>query len=135
MTMRIGPQLLKLPTLNREQEVLTVLEDIFPLSGIRRLFWFKGLNSLTKRGNHAHKKCTQLFIPMYGTCAIEYRQPRGVSESILLSAETNKALLVPPFHWVRLIDCSDNAVVLVVTDELYSEEDFIRSEAEFDQYE
>ena len=85
----------------------------FPIK-VKRIFIIYGKKNYV-RGDHAHKKCSQVFFPIMGKIKInmKYKKTR---KSIQLSHNGSKALLVPPKIWSRVEFLNNNAVVLVLTD-------------------
>ena len=63
----------------------------FPFS-IKRIFFLHGKKNKI-RGDHAHKKCSQLFIPLMGKIKINMKY-KNTEKSITLSYNKTKALLV-----------------------------------------
>jgi dTDP-4-dehydrorhamnose 3,5-epimerase-like enzyme len=83
-----------------------------------------------KRGDHAHKKCSQLFIPIKGKIKINMRY-RKTEKSVLLSANRSRSLFVPPKIWNSVEFLNNNSLVLVLTDYEYDFKDYIETYKEF----
>ena len=68
----------------------------FPIK-VKRIFFING-NKNKIRGEHAHKKCSQFFIPIQGkmTLIIETQNNK---KSIILSRFSKTTVLVPPKYW------------------------------------
>ena len=100
----------------------------FPIK-IKRIFIIYGKKNYI-RGDHAHKKCSQVFFPIMGKIKInmKYKKTR---KSIQLSHNGSKALLVPPRIWSRVEFLNNNSVVLVLTDYDYDYKDYIETYKEF----
>ena len=100
----------------------------FPIK-VKRIFFIYGKKKY-KRGNHAHKKCSQVFIPIMGKIKIsmKYKQTK---KSVFLSHNLSKALLVPPRIWSRVEFLKNNSAVLVLTDYEYDFKDYIETYKEF----
>ena len=45
----------------------------FPIK-VKRIFFINGRKNKT-RGNHAHKKCSQLFVPLFGKFILNIKTP------------------------------------------------------------
>ena len=82
------------------------------------------------RGDHAHKKCSQVFFPIMGKIKINMKYNK-IEKSINLSHTGSKALLVPPRIWSRVEFLNNNSVVLVLTDYEYDYKDYIETYKEF----
>ena len=100
----------------------------FPIK-VKRIFIIYGKKKY-KRGDHAHKKCSQIFIPLMGEIKINMKY-KNTEKSINLSHNETKALLVPPRIWSRIEFLKKNSVVLVLTDYEYDFKDYIETYKEF----
>jgi hypothetical protein len=127
------PQILELPmTLNSKGQELTVYTD-FPIWPTR-IFWINGLNENDERGNHAHLECNQFFVCMNGEAIIKTRTPQNKTyDSFLLCSENpHLGLYVPNHNWVKVIVTKPKTNIMVICDTLYKEDDYIRTEDQFD---
>ena len=100
----------------------------FPIN-VKRIFVIYGKKNYI-RGDHAHKKCSQVFFPIIGKIKISMKYKK-TEKSINLSHKGSKALLVPPRIWNRLEFLKNNSVVLVLTDYEYDFKDYIETYKEF----
>ena len=100
----------------------------FPIN-VKRIFVIYGKKKY-KRGDHAHKKCSQIFIPLMGVIRISMKY-KNTEKIINLSHNETKALLVPPRIWSRVEFLKNNSVVLVLTDYEYDFKDYIETYKEF----
>ena len=100
----------------------------FPIK-VKRIFVIYGKKKY-KRGDHAHKKCSQIFIPIMGKIKINIKYKK-TEKSINLSHNGSKALLVPPRIWCRVEFSNNKSVVLVLTDYEYDFKDYIETYEEF----
>ena len=100
----------------------------FPIK-VKRIFFIYGKKKY-KRGNHAHKKCSQIFIPIIGTIKINMKYKK-TEKSINLSHNGSKALLVPPRIWTSVESLNKDSIVLVLTDYEYDVKDYIETYEEF----
>ncbi len=94
-----------------------------------RFFFFAGLQPGTIRGDHAHKRCGQLFISMGEGVKIELRDTEG--KALVINSDVRVAYYVPPMIWVTLTFFSESAKMLVAATEEFSEEDYIRRIEDF----
>ena len=108
-----------------------VFNKKFPIR-VKRVFFLYGKKNKI-RGNHAHKKCSQIFIPIMGTIKINMKYKK-TEKSIILSHNGSKALLVPPRIWISVESLNSNSVVLVLTDYEYDVKDYIETYKEFIAY-
>ena len=100
----------------------------FPIK-VKRMFFIYGRKKY-KRGEHAHKKCSQLFIPIKGKIKINMKY-RKTEKNILLSANRSRSLFVPPKIWSSVEFLNSNSLVLVLTDYEYDFKDYIETYKEF----
>jgi len=100
----------------------------FPIK-VKRMFFIYGKKKY-KRGDHAHKKCSQVFIPIKGKIKINIKY-RKTKKSVLLSANRSRSLFVPPKIWSSVEFLNNNALVLVLTDYEYDFKDYIETYKEF----
>jgi dTDP-4-dehydrorhamnose 3,5-epimerase-like enzyme len=100
----------------------------FPIK-VKRIFIIYGKKNHI-RGDHAHKKCSQVFFPIMGKIKISMKYKK-TEKSINLSHEGSKALLVPPRIWSRVEFLRNNSAVLVLTDYEYDFKDYIETYKEF----
>ena len=100
----------------------------FPIK-VKRMFFIYGRKKY-KRGDHAHKKCSQVFIPIRGKIKINMKY-RKTKKSVLLSANRSRSLFVPPKIWSSVEFLNSNSLVLVLTDYEYDFKDYIETYKEF----
>ena len=100
----------------------------FPIK-VKRIFIIYGKKNHI-RGDHAHKKCSQVFFPIMGKIKINMKYKK-TEKSINLSHKGSKALLVPPRIWSRVEFLKNNSVALVLTDYEYDFKDYIETYKEF----
>ena len=100
----------------------------FPIK-IKRIFILYGKKNYI-RGDHAHKKCSQVFFPIMGKIKINMKYKK-TEKSIILSHNGSKALLVPPRIWSRVEFLNHNSVALVLADYEYDYKDYIETYKEF----
>ena len=100
----------------------------FPIK-VKRMFFIYGKKKY-KRGDHAHKKCSQVFIPIKGKIKINMKY-RKTEKSVLLNANRSRSLFVPPKIWNSVEFLNSNSLVLVLTDYEYDFKDYIETYKEF----
>lgn len=104
---------------------VNVLEEIPWV--IKRIFFIENVFP-ENRGDHAHKLCSQFFIPNSGQIEIICHDGRTEAHYFLKSL--GQALLVPPGIWVKLVMESKSSVT-VLTDQYYDAEDYINVWSQF----
>ena len=103
----------------------------FPIK-VKRMFFIYGRKKY-KRGDHAHKKCSQVFIPIKGKIKINMKY-RKTEKNILLNANRSRSLFVPPKIWSSVEFLNSNSLVLVLTDYEYDFKDYIETYKEFIEF-
>ena len=100
----------------------------FPMK-VKRIFFIYGKKKY-KRGDHAHKKCSQVFYPLFGKAQITIQSKRN-KKNIVLDYKKNKAMLVPPKTWCDVKFLTKNSIILVLCDYKYDFNDYIESYEDF----
>ena len=103
-------------------------DNKFPIK-VKRIFIIYGKKNYV-RGDHAHKKCSQVFFPIMGKIKINMKYKK-TKKSINLTHDNSKALLVPPRIWSSVEFLNSNSLVLVLTDYEYDFKDYIETYKEF----
>lgn len=95
----------------------------------KRYFIVFDVPSREVRGEHAHKTCHQLLVCISGrvSCMVEDGTHR---EEILLDSP-HIGVHIPPMIWSVQYRYSQDAILLVLTSEKYSADDYIRDHAEY----
>ena len=83
-----------------------------------------------KRGDHAHRKCSQVFFAIKGKIKINMKY-RSTEKSVLLSHNQSKALFVPPKIWSSVEFLNNDSIALVLADYEYNYKDYIETYKEF----
>ena len=83
----------------------------------KRVFMIYG-NKNFVRGNHAHKKCSQFLIPIFGKIKIDYFD-KVRKNSVLLNSNKKNGILLKPLTWCKLTFLSKNSIILVFCDREY----------------
>ena len=114
---------------NISGELLPITFDkAFPIK-VKRIFFIYGKKKYI-RGDHAHKKCSQVFLPLVGKVEITI-QSKKIKKRICLNYKKNKAMLVPPKTWCNVKFLTKNSIVLVLCDYKYNFNDYIESYEDF----
>ncbi|MDQ6964022.1 MAG: FdtA/QdtA family cupin domain-containing protein [Mariprofundales bacterium] len=98
---------------------------------IRRVFTVSAKRGET-RGRHAHKQCAQLLVAVCGE--VQVRCDNGLHITQYLLDNMYTGLLVSPGIWTEELYMTDGAVLMVLCDRVYEEDDYIRDYAEFQCY-
>ena len=103
----------------------------FPIK-VKRIFFINGKKNKI-RGEHAHKKCSQLFIPIHGKMALTIETPNS-EKIIILSSLSKTAILVPPKYWCSVKFLKKNSILMVACDKYYDAHDYLDSFEKYKEY-
>lgn len=119
-------KVIELPRIMDPRGNLTVAEQLknVPFE-IRRVYWTYDIPSGEHRGGHAHKQCRELIIAVSGSFTVTLTN--GQSRCLYLLNHPYQALLVEAGVWRTLEDFSSGAVCLVLAEDYFDEDDYIRS--------
>jgi dTDP-4-dehydrorhamnose 3,5-epimerase-like enzyme len=124
--------LIEVPNFIDSRGDLTVFQENshVPFS-ISRVFTVTALaNSV--RGQHAHKRCSQFMVCLYGS--IEIICNDGFVKKRFLLDRSNLGLMMPPGIWAEEIYKKDHSILLVLCDYPYDESDYILSIQELKEF-
>lgn len=120
---------IKFPSFKDPNGILQVYESIeYVPFDIKRVFVVSA-KSFNIRGDHAHKKCTQLLICIKGEIQVSCDDGFSVAQYVINDASTG--LLVPPGIWAREEYLFDDSILMVLCDRRFEEDDYIRERNEF----
>ena len=94
----------------------------------KRIYLLKISNNDQKRGFHAHKKLSQIFVLIKGAFSIKLLNCN--EEKNFLINNPKKALYLPHGYW-REIFPEENTEILVIASDNFYEADYIRDKEEF----
>lgn len=92
---------------------------------IKRVYYIFNVEDNVRRGFHSHYNLHQALICVKGSVKIELKNPNE-SEIVTLD-NPSEALYIGPMIWREMYDFTDDAVLLVLASDHYSEEDYIRN--------
>lgn len=99
----------------------------FPIS-VKRIFFIYGKLNMY-RGDHAHKKCAQIFFPISGKIELILEQKK--KKKIIISSGKAEAIVVPKMVWCRLKFLKKNSIIAVICDRKYEFDDYIEKYENF----
>lgn len=114
-------RLINLKTFADKRGNLTVIEKVIPFE-IRRIFYIYGVDQ-SVRGGHRHHKTRQAVICLKGRCTIWNHDGRMISEFAL--ERPDQCLILEPDDWHKMYDFSDDAILMVLASEYFSDEDYV----------
>lgn len=115
------PHLIELNTFKSGTGNLTVFEKIIP-GTIKRVFYIHGAGKL-KRGGHRHHKTWNALICIHGSCRVYSND--GEREEYFLLNDPTSCLILEPKDWHIMDSFSENAILLVLSNEYYDQADYI----------
>lgn len=104
------------------------LRNDIPLK-TKRIFIIHGKKNKI-RADHAHYRCSQFLIPLYGTIVVDYVSKRGNFKKTL-SLKKNNTLLLGPMNWCKIKFLTNNSKLMVFCDKEYDPSDYIRDYSSF----
>ena len=90
---------------------------------VKRIFFIES-NDKEKRGGHAHRKQKQFFICLKGKCNIFF--DNGNEKKNFILDNNNCGIEVENLIWGNQEYLEKGTLLLVLTDDVYSENDYIR---------
>ncbi|OIN57564.1 sugar 3,4-ketoisomerase [Arsenicibacter rosenii] len=115
------PQLFYLDTVQSEKGSLTVFENVFSQE-IKRVFFIYDAEG-KQRGGHRHHLAQVALVCLSGSCKVYVHD--GKREYTYWLNHPQKCLLLAPEDWHDMSDFSGGSVLLVASDRLYDEADYI----------
>ena len=98
---------------------------------VKRVYYIYGTKTDVARGFHAHRKLKQLLIAVSGSVTIKCEYGAEVREYALKSPD--EGLLIEGLVWREMHDFSSDCVLMVLADDYYNENDYVRDYALFRQ--
>ena len=98
---------------------------------VKRIFYITSKHG-TVRGKHAHKAHMQFMICINGSCSLEF--DNGNEKETILLDRNDVGVEVQAGIWGEQTYLEDNTTLLVLSDSLYDEADYIRNYDEFKKY-
>lgn len=123
-------EIIELPKIMDPRGNLTVAEQLknIPFE-VRRVYWTYDIPAGEHRGGHAHKQCRELVVAVSGSFTVTLTD--GQTRSTYLLNRPFQALLIETGVWRTLEDFSSGAVCLVLAEDYFEEEDYIRNYDDF----
>ena len=95
----------------------------------KRIFIIYGKkNSI--RGDHAHLKCSQFLVPIFGSMTVYYENKKGKFSKFLSFAKKDY-LLIKPNTWCKIKFNTSNSKLMVFCDREYEFKDYIEEYSHF----
>lgn len=110
---------------------LLSFQEVFSLINVKNIFIIKSIKNKI-RGNHAHKKATQIIFCLKGKVKVVIKNSEN-QKVFLLKEEQNSCLFVPRCNWTQ-IQFLKKSIIFVLSSEKYSEREYIRKYSDFLNY-
>jgi dTDP-4-dehydrorhamnose 3,5-epimerase-like enzyme len=91
---------------------------------IKRVFYIYGTQKEVDRGNHSHYKTKQLLVAVNGHCKVTFDD--GSDKETFTLDRPELGLFQDALIWGTMHDFSEDCVLMVLADEYYDENDYIR---------
>ncbi|RYC67976.1 MULTISPECIES: sugar 3,4-ketoisomerase [Spirosoma] len=115
------PQLYELKTFASDKGNLTVFEGIIP-GTIERVFYIYQAGQHARAG-HRHHLAWNALICVSGSCRIYTNN--GQEEQYFILNDPRQCLVLHPEDWHTMDEFTDNAILLVVSNQRYDKDDYI----------
>ena len=96
---------------------------------IKRVYYIFDTNLDVVRGKHAHQNLKQVLICVSGSCKILL--DNGFEKNVVELLSPNEGVYISGLIWREMFDFSPNCVLMVVADNFYDEDDYVRDYNDF----
>lgn len=96
---------------------------------VKRVYYIYGTKTDVRRGYHAHINLRQVAICVHGSC--KFLLDDGSEKKHVQLDSADKGLLIEGLVWREMYDFSQDCVLIVLADEYYAEDDYIRNYNDF----
>ena len=126
-----GVQMLEFPQHGDERGHLVVVEGLKDVPfEIKRMFYIYGSDANVVRGRHANRKSEFVFINVAGQSKVRVDDGRG-NEAVFSISRPHTGLYLPKMIWKDMYDFSPDSVLLVLSNEAYDPDEYIRDYDDF----
>ena len=82
------------------------------------------------RGNHAHYKCSQFLVPIYGSMEVHFED--NMTKTIkIINYKKKQGLLLKPKTWCKIRFMTNHSILMVFCDREYEYKDYIEKYSDF----
>ena len=121
-----GVQMLEFPQHGDERGHLVVVEGMKDIPfEIKRMFYIYGSDANVVRGRHANRKSEFVLINVAGQSKVRVDDGRG-NEAVFSINRPHTGLYLPKMVWKDMYDFSADSVLLVLSNEAYDPDEYIR---------
>ena len=124
------PQIIQLPKIIDERGNLSFIEEVkhIPFE-IKRTYWVYDVPGGEERGSHAYKSNEEFVVALSGSFDVVVND--GKYETLYHLNRSYFGLFLPKMLWRKFQNFSTNSLVLVMANNFYDANDYIRN---FDDY-
>ncbi|RSK39170.1 WxcM-like domain-containing protein [Mangrovimonas spongiae] len=122
-------EIIDFPVVEDSRGNLAIVEkQVLPYE-FKRVYYLYDVPSTSYRGGHSHKQQHETLVAISGSFEVVLND--GTQEQSYFLNKPNKGLHIKPGIWRELKNFSSGAVCLVLSSDVYLEEDYIRDFNEF----
>ena len=130
MTLQEKCPVLHFGDLGDERGKLVVIEGAQAIPfDIKRVFYIYGSDNEVVRGQHANRNSEFVLINVAGSSKVMITD--GASREVVELNRPMEGVYIPKMIWKEMYDFSEDSVLLVLSDEPYDAEEYIRDYDEF----
>lgn len=119
-----GVDMVKFPVHGDDRGSLIAIETCREFGfEMRRVYYIYDTKSGVVRGKHAHRDMNQILISVSGSCDVLVFD--GKNETTVTLSNPGDGLYITGFIWREMKNFSDDCVLLVLTDKLYEETEYV----------
>lgn len=96
---------------------------------IKRVYWLYDVPEGQQRGGHAHKTSEQVIVCTKGQIKVHLESKEGEELDFVLDT-AGVGLYIPPFWWGKMLFL-EQAIMIGLASDDFSEEDYIRTKSDF----
>lgn len=96
---------------------------------IKRVYYMLGMENKLPRGFHAHKELNQVAVCIKGHC--KFLMDDGKNKDIVSMNSSSTGIVISKLIWHEMYDFSDDCILMVLADDIYNENDYIRNYDDF----
>lgn len=97
---------------------------------IKRIFFIYDSDTKVVRGKHANRNSSFCLMNVCGTSKVKVADLHG-SQKIYTLDRPYVGIYLPPMIWKDMYDFSSDSILLVLSDEFYDENEYIRNYDDF----
>ncbi|GAB6282647.1 MAG: FdtA/QdtA family cupin domain-containing protein [Ignavibacterium sp.] len=98
---------------------------------IKRVYWIYDVPGGEIRGGHAYKTLNEFIVALSGSFDVVLHD--GEEEKKFSLNRSYYGLFVPKMYWRKLENFSTNSLALILADDFYNEDDYLRNFEEFER--